>query len=96
MVEWQADFEFKKLDRIRIEGEGAQWVTEEGIKIGTTLEELVNINGKDFNFYGSFRYGARVKKLASGFLLPELLYMNLGVKRSCRSLKHSDWMCRLL
>ena len=52
IVEWVDGAEFKKLSRIRIEQQNAQWVTEEGIKVGTTLEELVKINGKDFFFYG--------------------------------------------
>ncbi len=52
IVEWQEGFEYKKLSRIRIEKPNAQWETEEGIKIGTTLDELLEMNGKDFNFYG--------------------------------------------
>lgn len=52
IVEWLEGAEYKKLSRIRIEQENAQWVTEEGIKVGTSLEELIKINGKDFFFYG--------------------------------------------
>ncbi len=52
IVEWQDGFTFQRISRIRIHQDSAQWVSEEGIKIGSTLEELININGKDFNFYG--------------------------------------------
>jgi len=52
IVEWVYEYEYKKLSRIRIERGNAEWVTEEGIKIGTTLEELMKINGKDFYFPG--------------------------------------------
>jgi hypothetical protein len=67
IVEWQSDFEYKKLSRIRIERENAQWETEEGIKIGTTLDELIEINGKDFNFYGfDWDYGGTTNEWEDG------------------------------
>lgn len=67
IVEWLFEYEYKKLSRIRIERENAQWKTEEGIKIGTTLEELIEINGKDFNFYGfDWDYGGTTNEWEDG------------------------------
>lgn len=73
IVEWQEGFEFKKISRIRIRKEGAKWKTEEGIKIGTTLEELVEINGKDFNFYGfEWDYGGVTNEWEGGNISNQL------------------------
>lgn len=67
IIEWQSEYEYKKLSRIRIERENADWVTEEGIKIGTTLEELSEINGKDFYFYGfGWDYGGITNEWEEG------------------------------
>lgn len=73
IVEWQDGFEYKKLSRIRIEQKGAKWETEEGIKIGTTLDELVKINGKDFNFYGfDWDYGGVANEWEDGKINSQL------------------------
>ena len=73
IIEWQQDFEFKRLDRIRIERENAQWETKEGIKIGTTLDELIAANGKDFNFYGfDWDYGGTTNEWEGGNINPQL------------------------
>ena len=67
IIEWQSEYEYKKLSRIRIERENAEWVTEEGIKIGTTLEELAEINGNDFYFYGfGWDYGGITNEWEEG------------------------------
>lgn len=73
IVEWQEGFEYQKVFRIRIEQEGAKWETQEGIKIGTTLEELVKINGKDFNFYGfEWDYGGVTNEWEGGNINSQL------------------------
>ncbi len=73
IVEWQEGYEYNKLSRIRIEQKDAQWVTEEGIKIGTTLEELRQINGKDFNFYGfDWDYGGITNEWEDGNINSQL------------------------
>ena len=46
------DTKMNQIKTVRIEGDGAKWTTDNGIATGTTLEELVKINGKDFKFYG--------------------------------------------
>lgn len=50
-VNW-VDKSFKEIDEILIENPKSPWTTDQGISIGTTLEELVKINGKDFLFAG--------------------------------------------
>ncbi|MEL6924323.1 MAG: hypothetical protein AAFO94_09765, partial [Bacteroidota bacterium] len=52
IVEWENEKTYETISSIRIDGEQAQWTTEEGIRIGTTLDELRQINGKEFQFYG--------------------------------------------
>ncbi|MFK7774160.1 MAG: hypothetical protein AB8F94_18560 [Saprospiraceae bacterium] len=51
-VLFEGNEEMMKLESIRINGTDSKWETDSGIKVGTTLEELVAANGKDFNFYG--------------------------------------------
>ncbi len=41
-----------KIEMIRISGDFSSWHTTEGIRIGTTLDELVELNGKPIQFSG--------------------------------------------
>ncbi len=52
IIEWADGQAFQKPAKIRIEKNNAQWKTDQGIGIGTTLAELQQINGKDFKFAG--------------------------------------------
>ena len=52
IVEWLPGKLYEKPAIVRIEGEGAQWVTSQGIGIGTKLEELLSINEVPFTFFG--------------------------------------------
>jgi len=49
---WKEDQPYKQIQSIRVMKEGTQWKTAEGISIGTSLEDLIKINGKDFKFAG--------------------------------------------
>lgn len=51
-IEWLDGKPYQRIKRLRIEGEGSDWQTEEGIKIGTTFDELLRINQRPFKFYG--------------------------------------------
>lgn len=51
-VLFQGNEEMTKLESIRIKGTNSKWKTDAGIKVGSSLEELVAANGKDFKFYG--------------------------------------------
>lgn len=49
---WKRDQPYKAIEQITIDHQDASWATNQGIGIGTTLEELIKINGKDFQFAG--------------------------------------------
>lgn len=51
-ITWQPEKAFQEIAEIRIENEEAPWTTSQGIGIGTTIEELIKTNGKDFQFAG--------------------------------------------
>ena len=58
---------------IRVEQEGTHWKTSTGISIGTTIEELVKINGHDFDFLGfEWDYGGFVTDWKNGKLNTDL------------------------
>ncbi len=66
-VEWRDGRAYEVIESIRIEGENSDWQTTQGIKIGTTLEELKAINGKDFDFYGfEWDYAGKVGDWRNG------------------------------
>ena len=52
IIKWREGQEYKQIEKVRIDGQGAEWKTREGIGVGTSLEELVRINGKHFKFFG--------------------------------------------
>jgi hypothetical protein len=65
---------------IRILNPKSQWKTPEGIHIGTTLEELVKINGKAVTFYGfGWDYGGTLSNYNGG-KLQESLFIVLAPK----------------
>lgn len=54
---------------IRITGTSSSWHTAEGIRIGTTLDELVELNGKPIQFSGfGWDYGGAVLSFNQGKL----------------------------
>lgn len=52
IIEWEEGKEYQRVSRIRIEKENTQWKTDQGITVGTSLEELIKLNTKDFKFHG--------------------------------------------
>ena len=52
IIEWVPGQLYQKPAMVRIEGEKSQWVTEQGIRIGSTLEELLEVNGEAIQFMG--------------------------------------------
>jgi len=52
IIEWAADKVYQKPATIRIENAKSNWTTDQGIRLGTSLEQLQSINGKDFKFAG--------------------------------------------
>jgi hypothetical protein len=58
-----------KIEMIRITGEASSWHTAEGIRIGTTLDELVEWNGRPIEFSGfGWDYGGEVISFNKGVL----------------------------
>jgi len=73
IVKWREGQEYKQIEKIRIDGQGAEWKTREGIQIGTSLEELVRINGKHFKFFGfDWDYGGLTTDWENGAINKKL------------------------
>jgi hypothetical protein len=57
-----------------------RWRTRSGVHIGTSLNELVTLNGNDFMFYGlGWDFGGDITDWRSGNLANKKLYVKLGV-----------------
>lgn len=52
IVFWNDTTTQKDLVMVKITGNGGEWQTTTGIKIGSTLDYLLAVNGKDFYFLG--------------------------------------------
>lgn len=66
-IEWRDGRAYEVIEKIRIEKENAEWQTAQGIKIGTTLEELKAINGGEFEFFGfEWDYAGKVNSWRNG------------------------------
>ncbi len=77
VIYWEKEAPFEKIAKIRIDRRGAPWRTSSGIKIGTTIEELQKINGKEFFFYGfEWDYSGLVNDWSNGNI-SELLNVSL-------------------
>ena len=73
-VLFQGNQQMEKLDRIKIQRENAMWKTASGVKVGTSLEELIQMNGKDFQFYGfEWDYAGRLASWQEGKLSDQLI-----------------------
>lgn len=58
-----------KIELIRVHGEGSIWQTPQGVKVGTSLKELEQINGKPFVMLGlGWDYGGGVTDWQGGAL----------------------------
>lgn len=68
IIFWNKPFK-PPIERIIIENKGAKWKTPNGITIGTTLEEVINLNEKDFSMYGfEWDYGGTTISWENGKL----------------------------
>jgi hypothetical protein len=52
IIEWVPGQLYQKPAMIRIEGEQSQWITDQGIHVGSTMDELLQINGQAIQFMG--------------------------------------------
>ncbi len=51
-IHWNDEINFNKLSRVRVFKQRSDWKTKEGIRVGTSIEELEIFNKKPFTFYG--------------------------------------------
>ncbi|MEZ4886738.1 MAG: hypothetical protein R3E32_18565 [Chitinophagales bacterium] len=51
-IAWEEEKTFEKIARIIVKKENAQWHTPNGLKIGTPLQKVIDLNGVPFNFWG--------------------------------------------
>ena len=51
-IKWKDTVNFKYPEWLEIHGDNSVWTLANGVKIGTTLSELVKLNGKSFTFTG--------------------------------------------
>ena len=52
IIEWMPGQLYQKPAMVRIEGEKSQWITDQGIHIGSTMDELLQKNGEAIQFMG--------------------------------------------
>jgi hypothetical protein len=80
-VAYDSTYAVGKPSLLRISGQGTRWKTTEGISIGTTLEELIRINGKAITFYGfGWDYGGTISSWNGG-KISEMLNLVIGQKQ---------------
>lgn len=51
-IAWAEGKTFEKITRIIIRQENAQWHTPEGLRIGDSLQKVIELNDTHFNFWG--------------------------------------------
>jgi hypothetical protein len=68
---------------LRISEEGTDWESKHGITVGTTLEELVRINGKPITFWGfGWDYGGAVSNWNGGKIDSRLMIVLDDTRRN--------------
>jgi len=76
-ISWKPGKPFQEIQEILVENEAALWTTNQGIGMGTNLEKLVEINGKEFRFTGfEWDYSGLAKDWQGG-KIPENLILFL-------------------
>lgn len=80
IVYWNDSFYHKKIEMVRCYMAGAPYHSASGIKLGTTLTELLKINGKPISFSGfGWDYGGGVGTFGGGTLESSNLRFTLDV-----------------
>ena len=70
---WKPEQLYERIDRILIDHPESPWRTTQDVGIGTTMEQLVILNGKSFNFYGfEWDYAGRTNDWNGGFINKKL------------------------
>lgn len=80
IVYWQDSLYHKRIGFIRCYTPGAPYHTADGIKIGTSLQDLVQINGKPVSFLGfGWDHGGSIISLNHGKLETSAVRFNLDI-----------------
>jgi len=51
-IAWKKGREFEEIARIIVKEKSTKWATDKGITVGSSLQEVVKQNGRDFSFMG--------------------------------------------
>jgi len=72
-IAWDAEANTNLPALLRVQQPDTDWKTDQGITIGTSLEELIGINGGHFKFLGfGWDYGGKVSNLENGNISNDL------------------------
>lgn len=83
IIYWQDSLYHKRIGFIRCYTPGAPYHTAGGIKIGTTLKDLLQMNGKPISFFGfGWDYGGSVFSLNDGVLESSAVRFNLDISEN--------------
>jgi hypothetical protein len=81
VINWQLDKFHKAIGTVDCFQENAPYHTADSLKIGSTLEKLVQVNGKKINFYGTgWDYGGIITSYNNGKFQHSTLYFQLDAK----------------
>jgi hypothetical protein len=81
VINWQLDKFHKAIGTVDCFQENAPYHTADSLKIGSTLEKLVQVNGKKINFYGTgWDYGGIITSYNNGKFQHSTLYFRLDAK----------------
>ncbi len=87
---WHPNQVFKQIQRIHVKHPAAKWVTNSGIKMGTTLQEVVKLNKIDFNLYGfSSNLGGSVYSWEGGEM-PQALGLKFDYQADLSAVKPEE------
>ncbi|MEQ1677519.1 MAG: hypothetical protein ABL876_12500 [Chitinophagaceae bacterium] len=80
IVHWKDSLYHKKIVYIETSGEEGPYRTPTGLKIGTTLRELLKLNGQKITFYGfGWDYGGYIQSYNSGTLEKSAVHFRLDL-----------------
>lgn len=83
IIYWEDSFYHRKIGMIRCYTPGSPYHTAGGLKIGTTLNELLKMNGKPIAFLGfGWDYGGGVISLNHGVLENSNVRFNLDISEN--------------
>jgi hypothetical protein len=81
IVQWKKNKLYKQVDMVYTYQKGSPYKTADGLKVGSTLDQLVRVNGKRISFSGfSWDYGGMISSFGKGKLDKSNIYFDLGTE----------------